>query len=183
MISQEQHLSLLQEGATVNEIAEARAEVAEAVATRDTSTRAAREALNSLLANPRPEDVISARAKVDEAKAQLRQAQDVTAKSDLRAPFNGVVAHLAVEAGRAVSPGDKLVSFQEMGRPIIEVETDEGNLNDLHIGQAATVTSDAYPGQSFKAALTDLGSQVNSDRGTITIKLSPTSRCPGSGRT
>ena len=63
VIAQQQHLSLLQEGATVNEIAEARAEVAGATATRDTSTRAAREALNTLLANPRPEDVASARAR------------------------------------------------------------------------------------------------------------------------
>lgn len=173
VISQQQHLSMLQEGATVNEIAEARATVAEARAARDTSTRAAREALNTLLANPRPEDVTSARARVDEARAHLRQAQDATTRSHLRAPFDGVVAHVAVEAGRAVSPGEKLISFQEMSRPLIEVETDEGNLNDLRTGQTATVTSDAYPGRSFHAVLTDLGSQVNSDRGTITVKLSP----------
>ena len=171
--AQQQHLSLLQEGATSDEIAEARAALSEATATRDTSTRASKEAINTLLANPRPEEVASARAHVNEANAQFRQAQDAMAKSDLRAPFDGVVAQVAVEEGRAVSPGDKLVSFQEMSKPLIEVETDESNLNDLQIGQAATVTSDAYPGKSFQAILTDLGSQVNSDRGTITIKLSP----------
>lgn len=171
--AQQQRVNLLEAGARQEDLAEARAAVAEAKATRDTSIRASREALNTLLATPRSEDIAAARARVDEASAELRRSQKSMAKSDLSAPFTGVVADIAVEEGQSVSPGEKLVTFHEISRPVIEVETDEDNLNDLTQGQTATVTSDAYPGKSFQASLVDLGSNVNADRGTITIKLRP----------
>ncbi len=63
-----------------------------------------------------------------------------------------------------------------MSRPVIEVETDEENLSVLSLGQRAVVSSDAYPGRTFDAILYDLGSRVNPERGTITVKLRPTER-------
>lgn len=173
-VTQQEHLSLLKEGASVYELQEARAAVAEAKAARDTQTRAARETLNTLLSYPRREDVAAARAKVDEARAEFRRVVSDRTKTDLRAPFDGVVADVAVEQGQSVQPGQKLVSFHEMSRPIIEIETDESNLNNLHIGQHATVTSDAYPGRYFNAVVTDLGSMVNPEKGTVQLKLRPT---------
>ncbi|MCX6346078.1 MAG: efflux RND transporter periplasmic adaptor subunit [Armatimonadetes bacterium] len=169
-------VDLLKEGATSDELAEANAAVAEAKASRDTSVRASREALNTLLAYPRDEDVRAAQAKVEQAQAELMAEIGSRAKSNLRAPFDGAVADIAVEEGQSISPGQKLVTFHEISRPIIEVETDEENLSDLAIGQIAIVTADAYPGKSFKAALFDMGSMVNPDRGTVQIKLRPMER-------
>ncbi|MCL5105295.1 MAG: efflux RND transporter periplasmic adaptor subunit [Armatimonadetes bacterium] len=174
VIAQEQRVNLLKAGATVDQLAEARAAVAEARADRDTGAMAAREKLNTLLAYPRPEDVRAARARVDEARAELRRALDQRDKADLRAPFDGAVADIPVEEGQSVSPGQKLVVLHEISRPIIEVETDEENLSNLAMGQKAVVTADAYPGRLFQARVTDLGSMVNPERGTIQIKLRPT---------
>lgn len=170
---QEERLSLLKSGPRSSEIEEAQAAVAEARASRDTSVRSARERLNSLLAIPRREDVAAARARVDEADSQLRQALDTVPRSDLRAPFSGILADIAVERGQSVSPGQPLATIYEMSRPVIEVETDEDNLRVLSLGQTATISSDAYPGLTFQARVSDLGSQVDPERGTITIKLTP----------
>ncbi len=174
--AQEERVSALKAGSRPSQITEAKASVEEAKASRDTSIRAAREALNTILSNPRPEDVRAARARLDQSRAELRRAVDLRSKTDLRAPFDGVVADLPVEQGQSVSPGQKLVVYQEISRPIVEVETDEGNLKSLRMGQRAIVSADAYPGQTFEAVLYDLGSQVDADRGTITIKLRPLSR-------
>lgn len=171
--AQEERVSIIKSGSRPSQIAEAKAALEEAKASRDTSIRAARETLNIILSNPRPEDVNAARARLDQSNAELRRALDRRSKCELRAPFDGVVADLPVEQGQSVSPGQKLVVFQEISRPIVEVETDEGNLKSLRIGQKAIVSSDAYPGQTFEAALYDLGSQVDADRGTITVKLRP----------
>ncbi len=170
---QEQALSLLKAGARQSQIAEAKAAVAEAVASRDTGVKAAQEGLKTLISNPRPEDVAAARAKVNQARAELRRVMDARTKTDLRAPFDGIVARIPVEEGQSVSPGQQLVVLHEMTRPIITVETGEENLRVLSLGQRATVSSDAFPGRTFEATVGDLGSRVDPDRGTIQIKLHP----------
>ena len=170
----QQRLSMLKSGSRPSQVAEAEASLQEAKASRDTGIRAAREALNTLLDQPRPEDVNAARARVQQAQAELRRAMDVRGKTVLRAPFSGVVADLPVEQGQSISPGQKLIVFQQISRPIIEVETDEANLKTLRVGQEAVISSDAYPGKTFEAIVYDLGSQIDADRGTIKIKLRPT---------
>ncbi len=129
--------------------------------------------MKSLTAQPRPEDVWAARAKVDEARSELVQTSDMRNKYDLRAPFDGVVADLVVEEGQSVSAGEKMIVFHEAGRQIIEIETDEDNLAALKLGQTAVVSSDAFPGRTFDAVLYDLGSMVNPERGTVKIRLRP----------
>lgn len=171
----EQRVSMLKSGSRPSQIAEASAALVEAKASRDTSIRAAREALNTILAEPRREEINAARARLDQSRAEMRRAIDVRYKGELRAPFDGIVADMPVEQGQSISPGQKLVVFQQISRPIIEVETDEANLKTLRIGQGAIVSSDAYPGKTFEAVLYDLGSRVDADRGTIKIKLRPTS--------
>lgn len=174
--AQVQRVSILKSGSRPAQIAEAQASLEESKASRDTNVRAAKEALNTILSSPRPEDINAARAKLNQAKAELRRALDMRLKCVLRAPFDGVVADMPVEQGQSISPGQKLIVFQEIARPIVEVETDEGNLKSLRIGQKAIVSADSYPGQTFKATLYDLGSQVDTDRGTVTVKLRPLSR-------
>ena len=171
--AQQNQVDLLKSGSRPTQIAEANASVAEARASHATGVRAARERINSILALPRREDVDAARSRVAEAQANLQRAHHLGAKSDMLAPFDGVVADLQVEQGDSVSPGQKLVTFQEIKRPIIEVETDEENLSTLSPGQKAVVTADAYPGRTFTATLFDLGSMVNPERGTVKIKLRP----------
>ena len=172
--AEQQRLDLLKAGARPEQLAQARAGVAEAQASYRTSVKAARERLNTLLSQPRHEDIRAARAKVEQARAEYKRTLAAGNKSEVRAPFDGIVADLIVEKGQSVSPGQNLVIFQEISKPVIEVETDESNLSILSHGMKAVVSTDAYPGKTFQAVLFDLGSMANSDRGTINIKLRPT---------
>lgn len=173
--AQQESISLLKAGARSEQVAEARAALAEARASYQTGASAARERLNTLLSQPRPEDVRAARARVEEARSEFRRALGTMAKADVRAPFSGVVADIPVERGQSVSPGMALVVLHEMSHPVIEVETDEENLSVLSIGQRAVICSDAYPGRTFEAVVFDLGSSVDYERGTVRIKLRPDS--------
>jgi HlyD family secretion protein len=175
VIAQQQKLSLLTAGPRPDVLAEARAAVTEAQANRETGVRASSERLNTLLATPRAEDVRAARAKVEQARAELRRSLATTAKADLRAPFDGVIADFLVQEGQSVTPGQELVAFEEISRPVVEVETDESNLGTLSAGMKAVVSSDAYPGRTFEAVLFDLGAKADPERGTVKIKLRPTS--------
>ncbi|MCE5197900.1 MAG: efflux RND transporter periplasmic adaptor subunit [Armatimonadota bacterium] len=171
--AQRAHIRLMKAGGSADEVAEARAAIAEARASWTTSVQAARARLNTVLSNPRPEEINAARARMNQAQAEYERAIDVSNKTELRAPFSGIIADIPVEDGQSVSPGEKLMILHEMSRPIIEVETDEENLGVLAIGQRAVVTADAFPGRQLDAVVTDLGSRVNSERGTIQVLLRP----------
>lgn len=166
-------LDLLRAGTREEEVIQGRAALRAAQAEAEGNREAARQALATLLATPRPEVIAAARARVVQARAALDRAEQQKRKAALVAPFAGVATDVPVEDGDAVSPGQTAIRLVELQDPEIEVETDEQNLALLRLGQEAVVTSEAYPGRSFKAALKDLGARSNPERGTLLIRLRP----------
>jgi HlyD family secretion protein len=102
--AQQAKLSLARAGTRPEVIAGARASLVEAQASWATGVRAAQERLRTVLAQPRSEDVWAARAKADQAQAELRRAAADGSKTALRAPFDGIVSAIVVEQGQSISP-------------------------------------------------------------------------------
>lgn len=140
--------------------------------------RVAREAWLALLRQPRTEDVHVAEAKLREAEVALRLAEVEAAKRVITAPFEGLVIQRQVERGQAVSPGQPLLTLVDMQRPELVVETDENNLPKLRPGQSAIAMAPAYPNQPFPAVLRQIGPEVDSQRGVVTLRLDPKSVPP-----
>jgi HlyD family secretion protein len=65
-----------------------------------------------------------------------------------------------------------------IGVPELRVDVDETNLGKLRAGQNAVVTSDAFPNTSFKARVREIGAQVDTERGTVEIRLDPVNPPP-----
>jgi len=143
--------------------------------------------LTSLLANPRPEDITVAQNRVGEAQraqsvaqARLNEAQralDVARKrlDDVRvtAPFEGTITQVLTEPGGLTGPNAPLVRLVRTGVPEIRIDLDEVNLGKLQVGQEAVVSCDAFPGQTFTATVHELGAQVDTERGTVEVRLTP----------
>jgi HlyD family secretion protein len=55
------------------------------------------------------------------------------------------------------------------------VETDENNLGRLRVGQPALAVAPAFPNESFPATLSQIGPNVDSDRGVVGLRLAPKS--------
>src|SRR5690606_15635053 len=53
----------------------------------------------------------------------------------------------------------------------ILVPVDEKNLGVLKVGQTAQVVADAYPNQPFEAVLTFIAPGIDSQRGTVDVRL------------
>jgi HlyD family secretion protein len=113
----------------------------------------------------------SAKARLQEARAQLQQVLPEFGKREVRAPFDGVVTRRLVEPGQAVSAGTGWFEVAEMSLTEIFVETDENNLGRLRIGQPAIAVAPAFPDQPFAARLTQVGPNVDSDRGVVGLRL------------
>lgn len=167
----EQELALAIEPASAEQIAAARADVAVAEAEYLGSVAVARETLNALLGQPRPEDVSVAEARVREAESSLDVARRDLAKRTIRSPVSGLVTVRSVEPGQSVLPGQRLLTVADMRATEIYVETDESNLGRLSVGQEALLISPAYSDRPFTGHLVQIGPEVDYDRGVVGLRV------------
>ena len=127
-------------------------EVAEAVAAQDEAGVAQSRA-----------QVDSAHGRVSQARAQLIHVTDVLSKTLYTAPYDGIVTNLPVHEGETVvmgiqnAPGSTLMTVSDMAVVTAEVHVDETDIVNVANGQAAEVTIDAMPGQTFKGKVTQIG--------------------------
>lgn len=119
--------------------------------------------------------VAVATARVHEAGANLRRSSPEFAKREVRAPFAGIVIARLVEPGSAVNAGQAWFQVAEMSDTELYVETDENNLGRLRVGQPALAVAPAFPTESFPATLSQIGPNVDSDRGVVGLRLAPKS--------
>ncbi len=117
--------------------------------------------------------VAVAAARIEEAGANLRRSSPEFAKREVRAPFAGIVVARLVEPGRAVAAGQEWFQVAEMSNTELYVETDENNLGRLRVGQAAVAVAPAFPAEPFAATLSQVGPNVDSDRGVVGLRLLP----------
>lgn len=113
----------------------------------------------------------AARARLEEAQAEVAKVRPEFGKREVRAPFDGVVIERLVQPGTAVTSSTGWFSIAEMSATEIYVETDENNLGRLKVGQPAIAVAPAYPDNPFDARLTQVGPNVDSERGVVGLRL------------
>jgi len=85
----------------------------------------------------------SAKAKVEEADARLRQTL-------LTASFSGKVGINLVNVGDYVNMGQDLVSLQALDPIYVDFSIPEVYVHRVHVNQEVSVTSEASPNETFK---------------------------------
>lgn len=99
----------------------------------------------------RARDEAAANLKVLEAAVALAQAR--LQKTQIRAPFAGIVGIRNVSAGDYVKEGQELVNIEDIGALKADFRLPESYLSRLRKGQSVEVSTDAMPGQTFKGTL------------------------------
>ncbi|MFL6235721.1 MAG: efflux RND transporter periplasmic adaptor subunit [Thermoanaerobaculia bacterium] len=108
--------------------------------------------------------VEAAQRRVDQAGASLQGARDTLAKTTIRSPMDGIVTARRVEEGEVAvigvqnSPGTVLLTISDMSVVEAELEVDETSVPTVKLGQEAEVRLDAYPNQTFRGVVTEVGS-------------------------
>jgi RND family efflux transporter MFP subunit len=166
-------LALAKQPARSEEIKAAQAEVQSARASLEQSVKAAQANLQLLLRKPLREEVEVARARLRQAEANVRLVEERLRQRDVLAPISGIVVRRNVEPGQSVLPGAGLMSIASMERVEILMETDESNIPRLSAGQSAVVVVPAYREQPFRAVVTQVGPEIDSQRGVVTVRLRP----------
>jgi len=200
----EARLKQLTVGTRKEQIAQAEADLSAAEATLRGARASGEAQLQTLLSQPRKEDVLVAERKVAEAErarilaeyrvGEAEQAVEVAktrlmdaeralgvsksrvADASVKAPFDGTVTEVVTEPGGITGPNQPIVRLVRSQSPEIRIDLDEVNLGKINVGQLAKVSCDAFPGETFDAKVTEIGAQVDADRGTVEVRLIPTTQ-------
>ncbi len=141
------------------QVAQAEAAVRSQAATLAQSRRR-REEAEAALANARSQrqqvkvrqtQVGAAQGRVEQALANLRQAELNLAYCTILAPVGGRVSKKAVEVGQVVQPGQSLLALVDLDHVWVVANFKETALTHVRPGQRAVVEVDTYPGAAFKA--------------------------------
>jgi HlyD family secretion protein len=99
-------------------------------------------------------------AQQTEAQATYNAAQDVLAKSNVRAPFDGIVYSLPARQGGFVAAGDLLLQVADLRNVLVRAFVDEPDVGRLAPGNPMEITWDAVPGRVWRAIVTAVPSTV-----------------------
>lgn len=117
-----------------------------------------------------------ARAAVQQAEAELRQARVNLDYTVLRAPTDGVILAKTKEVGEIAVPGGfagsgDLIRMANLSDMRAQVDVNEADLNRVYMGQKALVTPDAYPDAKYEAEVVKFYPQVDRSKGTLRIEV------------
>lgn len=115
---------------------------------------------------------------VAQAQAQLALANAATAAARARltqtvvlAPADARVLTRVVEPGQIVQPGRTLFSLALTGPVQLVAQVDERYLEQLQVGQTASVLADAFPQAGFAARVQRISPLVDAQRGAVEVKF------------
>jgi HlyD family secretion protein len=105
-------------------------------------------------------EVAKVQAQQAEAQAAYDATRDALQKSNLRAPFDGIVYSLPVKQGAYVQAGDLLLQVADLSHVLVRVFVDEPDVGRLAPGQRIEITWDAVPGRTWTGTVTRVPSTV-----------------------
>jgi HlyD family secretion protein len=111
--------------------------------------------------------LVAAQAQVEKAKAQVHQAQAALEQAQvdlertiIRSPVTGTVISRNVDIGQTVAASLQAPTLftiaQDLSKMQVDTHVSEADIGTVAVGQTATFTVDAYPGQVMRGTVRDI---------------------------
>lgn len=118
---------------------------------------------------------------IDEANlkstmAQLEEQKAILAKKSIVAPFGGNLGISYINPGQYLSPGDKIVTLQNLDPIYVDFYLPQQFVISLRKGQKFDLTTNAFPGKTFPGEVTTIDPKV--DPATRNIQLEGSMKNP-----
>lgn len=113
----------------------------------------ARERSRLIQAGPRPETILQARARTEQAAASLALAQTRLDQARLVSTVDGVVLSHHAEAGEFVAAGTPVVTVADTVHMWVRAYLNETDLGRLRLGQRVTVRTDAAANRTHEGTV------------------------------
>lgn len=124
------------------------------------ATTRARETVALLDEGARVEVRAAQSALVDQAEAAVDRARAALDQTVLLAPIGGLVTVRHREPGEIVSPGQPVVTIMDPGDRWVRIYLRGDRVGRVSLGQAASITVDAYPDRRFEGEVSFIGSEA-----------------------
>jgi HlyD family secretion protein len=137
----------------------------------------AREALALARANSEVSaaQVKGSQAQVAQKQAALRQAQVDLSHTVIRSPVSGTVISRSVDVGQTVAASLQApVLFtiaQDLSRMEVNIAVDEADVGRVLVGQKVRFTVDAFPGERFMGAVTQIRKAPQTANNVVTYSV------------
>jgi HlyD family secretion protein len=102
-------------------------------------------------------------SRIMQERAALENAKYDLSKVRIESPIEGIVTRRNIQEGETAmigtmnNAGTVLLTLADMSIIQAEVEVDETNIPNVHLGQIAKISIDAIPDKSFKGHVTEIG--------------------------
>jgi HlyD family secretion protein len=104
-------------------------------------------------------EVEAARAQAAASKAALEQARIQLDRTQLRAPFAGIVTSRNIEPGEVVTPTRQAITLSDLTSVKVKIYVGETEIGGVKPGQKAGVKVDSLPGKTFEGTVTFIASE------------------------
>ena len=110
------------------------------------------------------------RATLASANAQVQAQQLVIAEKQIRAPFAGRLGIRQVDLGQYLSAGTEIVTLQQLDPLYVDFYVPQQALSQINVGQALTVSIDAFPGRGFPGTITAINSAIDTTTRMVQVR-------------
>lgn len=114
----------------------------------------------------------AARARLDQARAQLSVTQNQATYAALVAPDSGVITAVAAEAGQVVGAGQAIFKLARDGEPEVAISVPENRLQELERAQEIGVFLWASPQKFYPARVREISPAVDPVTRTFAVRVS-----------
>ncbi|SDC95984.1 HlyD family secretion protein [Paraburkholderia lycopersici] len=104
--------------------------------------------------------VALAQANVEAARAKLQLDETMLSYTELRAPFDGVIAVREAELGELAGPGVAVFTLDELDHVWLRAYVNEPDIGRVRLGEAADVTTDAWPSRVYRGRVSFISPQA-----------------------
>lgn len=126
-------------------------------------------------------ELLDAEAEVSRSEAELVSARDrldvlgaghgTGGHFDTASPIDGTVVERSVNVGQMATPSDTLVTVADLSRVWIVLDIFERDLTRVRVGQAVSVTTEAYQGRAFPGRIVYVGEVLDPALRTVRARV------------
>lgn len=122
---------------------------------------------------------MAARTQLDDATAARANAEKMLARTQVRAPFDGVVATRTANGGDFMQPGGAMFTIVNPATMRLEASVPANALGEVKIGMPVAFAVTGYPGRTFTGRITRISPAADP----ATRQVALLARIPNAGRT
>ena len=125
--------------------------------------------LSDVQNGPDKDQLALAKARLDQANAQVTAAQTALDNLQITAPFAGTVAQVLPEVGEFVAPGSPVVILMDASAWYVDTsDLTEIQVVGLQVGDTVSVSFDALPGVSYTGTVEEISRVASQHLGDVT---------------